>query len=90
MQATFQLESAELSKSLIDAIKKAFAGKKINIVVTEVVEDDSNTILEQKIQKATNSDVRYVFEGNDFATFTNQLLANEPVDVLTYKKTRKQ
>ncbi len=90
MQATFQLESAELSKTLIDAIKKAFEGKKINIVITEVIEDDSNTVMEQKIQKAMDSDARYSFEGNEFEVFTNKLLANEPVDVSIYKKATKQ
>lgn len=86
MQITFQLETHELNKNLLDAIKKAFTGKRISIVVTET-EENQDEILEAKIQKGLNSTTRYVFEDGDFAAFTNQLMVNEPVNIASYKKT---
>ena len=84
MQATFQLEASELNVNLIDAIKKAFLGKKINITITE-----TDSAFEEKILATANSDTNYVFEGDSFDIFTNQLLANEDVDTSAFRKNKK-
>lgn len=84
MQITFQLDSEELHKGLLEAIKQSFAGKKIKILVTEAEEEYSADFV-KKIKEASESKVRYVFKDDDFATFTNQLLANEPVNTELYK-----
>jgi hypothetical protein len=84
MQITFQLDTNELSNNLLESIKKAFAGKKINILVTEV-DEEYNPAFVEKVKKASESKVRYVFHGDDFANFTNQLIANEPINSEQYK-----
>ena len=82
MQATFQLDAADLNKNLIDAIKKAFLGKKINITVTE-----TNSVFEEKILAAAASDIHYVYDGEDFDAFTQDLLTDKKVNISTFRKT---
>jgi hypothetical protein len=84
MQVTFQLDSAELNDGFLEAIKKVFAGKKINIFVSEI-EEEYNPAFVEKIKNANESKVRYVFKDDDFEHFTQQLLANEPFDIEQYK-----
>jgi hypothetical protein len=82
MQVTFQLDSAELNNGFLEAIKKVFAGKKINILVSEI-EEEYNPAFVEKIKNASDSKVRYVFKDDDFEQFAQQLLANEPVEIDT-------
>ncbi len=83
MQATFQLDAADLNKNLIDAIKKAFSGKKINITVTE-----TNSVFEDKILAAAASDTYYVFDGEDFDAFTQDLLTDKKVNISTFRQAK--
>jgi transcriptional regulator CtsR len=86
MQATFQLDASELNNNFIEAIKKAFSGKKISIIISDN-EDTVLTPFEAKILASAKSTKRYVFEGDEFERFTAQVLMEEEIDSTQYIKT---
>lgn len=82
---TFHIEADKADTNLLESIRAFFGNRRVQISVTP--EAQSLVDLEAKVEKNRQSSVAYVFEGESFATLTEQLLNDEIVDLQAYKQT---
>ncbi|TAE32019.1 MAG: hypothetical protein EAZ91_06075 [Cytophagales bacterium] len=81
----FHIEADKADTNMLESIRAFFGSRRVQISVTP--EAQSLVELEVKVEKNRQSGVAYVFEGDSFATLTEQLLNDEAVDVQGYKQT---
>ncbi len=81
----FHIEADKADINMLESIRAFFGNRRIQVLVQPepMTMDD----LEEKVEKNRASGVAYVFEGESFSKIAENLLNDEPIDILPYKQT---
>ncbi|MFY7999828.1 MAG: hypothetical protein ACOVSW_14620 [Candidatus Kapaibacteriota bacterium] len=79
----YHLRREELNAAFLDGVRSDIDAERITVVISA-----DNAAFEEKIYASVQDPISFVFEGDEFERYSEQLLRGEQPSVESYKRVR--